>query len=70
MEVRPWKRPVLLVLCALIVLGILSLGWIATGEQDLGERAAVVLGVLFGVIGAAIALLACDKCVARLLGNV
>jgi len=69
MPVRPWKRPTLFAVSALIGSGFFALGWLAEDNQDMGEVAAVVIGMLIGLIGAVVAVFGCDKCVARLFGD-
>jgi len=70
MPIRAWKRPVLLIASAAIAVGFLALGFLAEGEQDIGERIAVAVGVLIGLVGTSVAIFACNKCVARVFGSV
>ena len=60
----------MLIASAAIALGFSAMGWFAEGKQDIGERIAVAVGAVFGLIGACVAAFACDKCVARVFGSV
>ncbi len=71
-----WKRPALGLLSLLVNIGLIALfimlpaGWSAGNLTSLMFLLLIVLIWLASCLGVAVALFACDACVARLWGNV
>ena len=67
--VKPWKRPVLLALSALFLIGGAAFAWTTFCQEN---AAGVILGAFpsaLGALGIVISLFGCDECVARFSGR-
>jgi hypothetical protein len=66
---EPWKRPVLFLLSAPFLIGAGALWW-ALQERGVAELWPILILAVLGVFGLGVALLGCDDCVTRALGEV
>jgi len=66
---KAWKRPFLLILGLIAVVGGGVLGIAATGPQDIGETVAVWAIVTFGIMAIGVGVFGCSACVAQAAGS-